>query len=134
MAASGACFPHPQPGSSLAAALASCPGPSRLALVPFTPQGLRAGCCHSWVVWPGEGTGAASLQLPPSAPVLPWPGVLSKGSQRAEEWYVLFRSMSCVGEDLNMCGTSHRPHPLGVQQPLTNFLDFHEPIWASLRP
>lgn len=23
-----------------------------------------------------------------------------------------------------MCGTSHRSHPLGVQQPLTNFPDF----------
>lgn len=85
MAGSGACSPHPQPGSSLAAALASCPGPSCLALLPFTPQGLRAGLVIPGLSGLGEGTGAASLQLPPSAPVLPWPGVLSEGSQRAQE-------------------------------------------------
>lgn len=40
---------------------ASCPGPSCLSLVSFTPRGPRLGCCHSWVVWPRGGCNGSQL-------------------------------------------------------------------------
>lgn len=68
-----ACFPAPKPSSARAAVPCSCPGPSCPALAPVTPQGPRAGCYHSRIVWlQGGGEGSLTSLFPSLSPVLAW--------------------------------------------------------------
>lgn len=65
-----ACFPPLSPALPVQLSQASCPGPSCPMLAPTTPRGLRAGHCHSWVVWllgGGEGSQLPASRLLPES-------------------------------------------------------------------
>lgn len=92
-------LPHPPSlALPLQLFLASCPGPSCLALVPVGLQGPRPGCGRSWVVWPQGGHKGDQL---PAALFLPesWPGPASfsvEGHKVLRYGLCCSRNTSCV--------------------------------------